>query len=404
MKNWRSFIGAMIAVALVSAVAQASVWQWSKTAGTNATADPSINWAEGMPPSAVNDSARAMMARIAEWRDDTSGLLATGGTSTAYTVTTNQGLNATPNDGQLLSVTPHATNGASATLAADGGTAFPIQTVPGTAVAAGVLVQGTPYSLKFNVSASAWILRNYFGQPFAVPLGTVLDYAGTSAPNSNFALAFGQCVSRTTYSQFFAQVGTAFGACDGSTTFGLPDLRGRGVFGLGNMGGSDAGRITVAGGNFDGTVLGGTGGAQNHTLTIAEMPNHTHTGTTNTDGAHQHTGSTTTDGTHHHTGSTDNDGTGNHAHTVTVNAGTSVTAGGGFNPLQTGVGTVINTNTTGAHVHNFTTTDNGAHFHNFDTGVSGAHAHNFTTAGQGGGGAHTVLPPTIILAKIIRIF
>jgi len=44
-------------------------WKWSRTASSNATADNTVNWAEGMAPSAVNDSARAMMARLAEWRD-----------------------------------------------------------------------------------------------------------------------------------------------------------------------------------------------------------------------------------------------------------------------------------------------------------------------------------------------
>jgi hypothetical protein len=42
-----------------------SLWQWSTTAANNASADPSINWAEGQSPSTVNDSARAMMAAIA---------------------------------------------------------------------------------------------------------------------------------------------------------------------------------------------------------------------------------------------------------------------------------------------------------------------------------------------------
>lgn len=42
-----------------------SLWQWSTTAANNATADPSINWAEGQAPSTVNDSARAMMAALA---------------------------------------------------------------------------------------------------------------------------------------------------------------------------------------------------------------------------------------------------------------------------------------------------------------------------------------------------
>ena len=67
-----------------------SFWKWSRSASSNATADGSINWAEGMAPSAVNDSARAMMAAAAKFRDDISGSLGTSGTSTAYTVSSNQ--------------------------------------------------------------------------------------------------------------------------------------------------------------------------------------------------------------------------------------------------------------------------------------------------------------------------
>jgi hypothetical protein len=65
-------------------------YNWSRTAASNATADSTVNWAEGMPPSAVNDSARAMMASTAAYRDDVAGAITTGGTSTAYTVTSYQ--------------------------------------------------------------------------------------------------------------------------------------------------------------------------------------------------------------------------------------------------------------------------------------------------------------------------
>lgn len=56
----------------------------------------------------------------------------------------------------------------------------------------------------------------------------------------------------------------------------LPDLRGRTFFGLDDMGGSAANRITTAGSGIDGATQGATGGAQNHTLTEAELPAHTH--------------------------------------------------------------------------------------------------------------------------------
>ena len=61
-----------------------SFFKWSKTANNNANADGTINWAEGQAPSTVNDSARAMMAAAAKYRDDIAGVT-TGGTATAYT-------------------------------------------------------------------------------------------------------------------------------------------------------------------------------------------------------------------------------------------------------------------------------------------------------------------------------
>lgn len=261
-------------------LAQGAMYQWSKTAASNATADATINWAEGMSPSSVNDSARAMMARLAEYRDDISGLLTTGGSSIAYTVTTNQGLASTPNDGQLLAITVHTTNGVAPTLQADGGTAYPIQSSSGTGVAASSLVSGSPYTLRFSTGNSAWMLRNFYGNPFNVPLGAVLDYVGATAPNSNFVLAFGQCISRTTYSAFFALVSTTYGVCDGTTTFGVPDFRGYVVAGKDDMGGSAANRITNGGSGIAGTSLGATGGSQNQTISQGQLPNITLSGNT----------------------------------------------------------------------------------------------------------------------------
>ena len=58
-----------------------SFWKWSRTAASNATADGSINWAEGQAPSTVNDSARAMMAAASKYRDDVAGAIATAGSA-----------------------------------------------------------------------------------------------------------------------------------------------------------------------------------------------------------------------------------------------------------------------------------------------------------------------------------
>lgn len=109
------------------------------------------------------------------------------------------------------------------------------------------------------------------GQPTQTPIGSVQDFAGSTAP-PGWYLCFGQNVSRTTYALLFAIIGTTYGAGDGLTTFGLPDCRGRMTAGQDNMGGTPANRITAAGGNFDGTVLGNSGGSQNQTLTTTQLP------------------------------------------------------------------------------------------------------------------------------------
>src|SRR3954471_24088740 len=97
-----------------------TLYKWSQTAANNATADTSINWQEGQAPSSVNDSARAMMAVTAKYRDDPPGNLLTAGTSTAYTLTTNQVFDTAAHmDGQEISFRVHATNGASPTLNPD---------------------------------------------------------------------------------------------------------------------------------------------------------------------------------------------------------------------------------------------------------------------------------------------
>jgi microcystin-dependent protein len=89
-------------------------------------------------------------------------------------------------------------------------------------------------------------------------------------------MCYGQAVSRTTYAALFAIIGTTFGAGDGSTTFNLPDMRGRVAAGKDNMGGVAANRLTTAAGGVDGATLGSTGGTQTFTLTTAHMPAHNH--------------------------------------------------------------------------------------------------------------------------------
>tara|TARA_B000000609_G_scaffold158368_2_gene156198 strand:+ start:834 stop:1412 length:579 start_codon:yes stop_codon:yes gene_type:complete len=110
--------------------------------------------------------------------------------------------------------------------------------------------------------------------PNPIDAGTIVSWAKDSTP-TGWLQCDGSAVSRSTYAALFTAIGTTYGTGDGSSTFNLPDLRGRTVCGKDNMGGSAANRITSAV-TVDGTVLGQTGGSQSHTLTQAEMPSHRH--------------------------------------------------------------------------------------------------------------------------------
>jgi microcystin-dependent protein len=250
-----------------------TLYKWSQTAALDATSDSTINWAEGQPPSSVNDAGRAMMAAIAKYRDDVAGAIVTSGTSTAYLVSSYQGFDgAVRLGGQAIAFTPHVTNGATVTLNVDGLGARPLRASPGVELLPGTIIQGTPYVAVYSSPDAAFYLRGLYGNPYNVPLGAGLDYWGTVAPNSSFAFPVGQAISRTTYSALFSLLGTTWGAGDGSATFNLPDKRGRVSIVKDDMGGAAALRLTNAVAGFAGDALGAAGGSQSHALTLAELP------------------------------------------------------------------------------------------------------------------------------------
>ena len=110
---------------------------------------------------------------------------------------------------------------------------------------------------------------------YIMPAGSVIPYAGTSAP-TGFLFCDGSSVSRSTYAALFAVIGTEYETPDDSSTFKLPDLRGRVVAGKDDMGGSSANRLTDQSGGLNGDTLGDTGGSETHTLTTAQLASHTH--------------------------------------------------------------------------------------------------------------------------------
>jgi microcystin-dependent protein len=332
-------------------MAQTGVPSWSQTAATNATADGTVNWAEGQAPSSVNDSARAMMAGVAKYRDDIAGALETAGTSTALTLATNTVFDSlTAMSGQMVAFVPHTTSGATPTLNVDGLGAKALRQLPGVELPAGVLIEGTPYVATYYNSASEWIVHgiggSLNGNPYNIPLGGMLDYTAATAPNSNFVLPYGQAISRTTYATYFALVSTTYGVGDGSTTFNVPDLRGRVVAGVDGMGGGGGG------GRLTGGTLGAGLGAETKTIAQANLPNVTLT-TTITDPGHVHN----------------------------INASATGTIGG--NPY------LLQSTTVGGAVSGLMSSAT--------TGITAS------TSLGGSGTAFNVLPPMLVLTKILRV-
>ena len=240
-----------------------TLYKWSQTASSDATADSTINWAEGQAPSSVNNSARAMMAATAKWRDDIAGAIVTGGTSTAYTVSSYEVFDTLAHlGGQMIAFTPHTTNGATVTLNVDSLGAKPLRSAPGVELLAGTIIQGTPYLALYSNSDGAFYLQGFYGNPYSIPLGGGMPFFASTAPNSSFVFPYGQAISRTTYSALYSLLSTTYGTGDGSTTFNIPDLRGRVLAGVDNMGGSAASRLTVSYFGANASTLGATGGGE----------------------------------------------------------------------------------------------------------------------------------------------
>ena len=103
--------------------------------------------------------------------------------------------------------------------------------------------------------------------PKDLPTGILLPYARTASPDG-WLLCPGQEISRETYSNLFIVIGDSYGIGDGSTTFNLPDLRGRMPMGRDNMGGKSAERVAHSAADR----LGGNAGEETHQLSMDELP------------------------------------------------------------------------------------------------------------------------------------
>lgn len=189
-------------------------------------------------------------------------------------------------------------------------------------------------------------------------------YSARSNDHLGWLVCNGRSLLRSEYPALFQVIGTSFGNTN-TTDFYLPDFRGR------------VGGTVGQGSGLTNRVIGNSVGFERHTLTINEMPSHTHTGETASNGVHFHTGETALNGNHFHTGTTD---------AGSVGGAQGLAAAGGGNDVAEDAGT---------HTHTFTTTTNGAHTHTFTTNNEGQHAHTFTTNSTGGDQPHNNMQPTL---------
>jgi microcystin-dependent protein len=253
-------------------------------------------------------------------------------------------------------------------------------TVSGDLAIPGSVVVNTNTTIGGNLSVTGTMTNNgYVGG--LVPPGSLMPYAGAAAP-TGWLLTYGQEVSRTTYAGLYAVIGTTYGTGNGSTTFNVPDLRGRAPFGKDDMGGTAASRITNAVSGLVATTLGSTGGNQNvqsHSHAVTD-PGHTHTVT---DPGHTHTGTTNTDGAHLHTSSI--------SFYISGTGGGYASGGAAFNTaaLQSAM------DTSGAHAHSFTTASR-------VTSITNVANTTGLTVNTYGTGASANIPPAIILNYIIK--
>ena len=123
-------------------------------------------------------------------------------------------------------------------------------------------------STRLNLATDAmtaietWLLANV--SVWTPPSGMITEFAGSTVP-TGWLLCNGQAVSRTTFAVLFSVCGTAYGIGDGSTTFNVPDLRGRSSMGAGTGTGLSA------------RTLGQQLGEQTHIMVTAELSAHNHT-------------------------------------------------------------------------------------------------------------------------------
>lgn len=409
---------------------------------SNDVAAPPINFQEGQAAGSVNNSMRELMAALARYHADLAGgLLATGAAGNLLSVGTNQVITADAFARPFeVAFEVDGTNTGPVQINVDGRGFRPLRRPDLTELGPGDLSPNIAYRVRRRLTGDQFILVS----PTIVRAGRIDEFASADAVPPGYLLCDGRAVSRTSYAALFAALGTTWGVGNGTTTFNIPDKRGRAGFGADDMGGTDAGRLSAAGG-IAGT-LGSVGGTETVTLTEAQLAphdhdatasnggavaagetglagGHDHGGNTGNGGAHDHGGATGNGGSHRHNGTTENGGQHDHKGAIANNTNGSVQSTG---PALAGVwyGGLApggaDTSLAGSHNHPFETDIEPAHdhaianqpahqhtipnepAHRHATPAIPAHSHPVTVDPAGGGAPHPNMPPGVCVIFAVK--
>lgn len=267
-----------------------SIYDWSTTASSNASADAEINWAEFQAPDTVNNSARQMMARLAEYRGDTAPIRASTGAANVYAVTSTSSPTALI-DGQVVWFRAHQTNTASSTFALNSFGSAPLRAKTATALAAGEIQSGTVVGAYYNLASAEWLLIgsgyhvNALGpsllasSTFGIKVGDI-KISASATPDAGFVrlTEVVQNLSKSAYPDLNTwALGQSYPWGSTSTTFGIPPAAGYFL----RFAANDA-TVDTAGARLAGITQADQTASHTHTVSASgtsgtESADHTHT-------------------------------------------------------------------------------------------------------------------------------
>ncbi len=219
-------------------------YDWSTTASNNGAADSNINWAEFQDPSTVNDSARAMMARVAEWRNDIAPKRSSTGSANAYAVTSEAGGSGTYRDGEIVAFIADRANTASCTLNVNVRGAKAFRPAVGVAFQSGEIQANQPIFAFYREASDEWLAvgsgyhvnaltSGLLTQSVAarlIKIGTPVLSIAPSAPAGYIRLTEStQTLNKSDWpelSSWLAGLSTAYPWGSTATTFSLPPAAG----------------------------------------------------------------------------------------------------------------------------------------------------------------------------------